>query len=59
VDKECIADYKSPASLKKKFKESQDYLGRPAMNILANTEYIDFRKFGEKSKQKVVRATSR
>jgi len=29
VDKECIADLKSPKALEKKFQESKAYLGRP------------------------------
>jgi hypothetical protein len=37
INKECLADLKSKKSLAAKFQESKNYLGRPAIKIVANT----------------------
>jgi len=41
VDKECIADYNSPESMAAKLKESTEYLGTPALNVIYSNDHLD------------------
>jgi len=47
VDKECIADYKDKKSLENKLESSKTYLGRPQLNIVANSQRLDLKAFGK------------
>jgi len=51
ADTECIADYndpKSPYSLEARLQKSKDYLGRPIINVLANSQRFDLQEYGDK-----------
>jgi len=47
VDKECIADYRDPKSMKARLDKSIEYLGRPVIEIVANTQYLDLNSYGK------------
>jgi hypothetical protein len=47
VDKECIADYNSPESMAAKLKQSREYMGTPALNLVYSNQHIDLQKFGK------------
>jgi hypothetical protein len=49
VDKECIADYNSKESMAAKFKESLDYMGTPAINLIYSNQRLDLLKYGKET----------
>ena len=49
INKECLADYNDPASMRRKFLASKKYLGRPAIKVVTNTQRLDLKKYGEET----------
>jgi len=45
TDTECIANYTDPKSLEDKLQAIKKYIGNPQLNIFANQETFDLRKF--------------